>query len=380
MHVVEKASVFCKFRQLCVSVDASAFYPSIEAYYDQGDLPFLRVADVDSVIDFETCTRIPASLCDQFPTLSKVAPGDIVFTKGGSVARVGLVTAEAAVSRDLIFLNSSKLQEVDRVFLYLYFQTGFFNRALIRSSSQTAQPHLTITLVRELPIFRANKELKEHCLRLVQASYKARAAAIAAQHEAEHGLLSALGLENWQPPEPLSYARSSRDAFAAGRLDAEYFAPRVAELLGRLGQHGQRIRDVAPARHERFVASAIGTFDYIEIGNLRADGTAMAVQTEQSDAPSRATWHVHAGDVVTSMVRPIRRLSALIAPEQDGSVCSSGFVVLEPETVAPEVLLAYLRLLPVCELMDLHTSASLYPAIAEADLLALPFPRIEASV
>ncbi|KZC17226.1 hypothetical protein RHOFW104R8_12250 [Rhodanobacter sp. FW104-R8] len=137
---------------------------------------------------------------------------------------------------------------------------------------------------------------------------------------------------------------------------------------------------MAPARHERFVASAIGTFDYIEIGNLRADGTAMAVQTEQSDAPSRATWHVHAGDVVTSMVRPIRRLSALIAPEQDGSVCSSGFVVLEPETVAPEVLLAYLRLLPVCELMDLHTSASLYPAIAEADLLALPFPRIEASV
>lgn len=80
------------------------------------------------------------------------------------------------------------------------------------------------------------------------------------------------------------------------------------------------------------------------------------------------------------MVRPIRRLSALIAPEQDGSVCSSGFVVLEPQAVAPEVLLAYLRLPPVCELMNLHTSASLYPAIAEADLLALPFPRIDASV
>jgi len=44
------------------------------------------------------------------------------------------------------------------------------------------------------------------------------------------------------------------------------------------------------------------------------------------------------------------------------------------------VLLAYLRLPPVCELMDLHTSASLYPAIAEANLLALPFPRIDASV
>jgi hypothetical protein len=35
-----------------------------------------------------------------------------------------------------------------------------------------------------------------------------------------------------------------------------------------------------------------------------------------------------------------------------------------------------LRLQPVCELMNLHTSASLYPAISEADLWAIPIPRI----
>ena len=42
----------------------------------------------------------------------------------------------------------------------------------------------------------------------------------------------------------------------------------------------------------------------------------------------------------------------------------------------PEVLVAYLRLPIICELMDLHTSASLYPAISERDLLKLPIPRI----
>lgn len=30
----------------------------------------------------------------------------------------------------------------------------------------------------------------------------------------------------------------------------------------------------------------------------------------------------------------------------------------------------------VCELMDLHTSASLYPAISERDLLKIPIPKI----
>ena len=99
-----------------------------------------------------------------------------------------------------------------------------------------------------------------------------------------------------------------------------------------------------------------------------------------AEAPSRATQHVRAGDVITSTVRPIRRLSALVAPEQDGAVCSSGFVVLQPQGISGEVLLTFLRLPLVCELMDLHTSATMYPAISESDLLALPIPAIAPSV
>lgn len=110
---------------------------------------------------------------------------------------------------------------------------------------------------------------------------------------------------------------------------------------------------------------------------MRADGTVGAERLPQSEAPSRATSYVRAGDVITSCVRPIRRLSALITPDQSGFVCSSGFVVLQPQSVPSEVLLTYLRLPPICELMDLHTSASLYPAISEADLLALPFRPID---
>src|SRR5208282_4999856 len=81
---------FQSFADLDLTVDGSAFYPAIEDYYGTGELPFIRVADVDAVIDFENCTRIPAELCDKFPTLCRIYPGDLVFTKGGSVARIGL--------------------------------------------------------------------------------------------------------------------------------------------------------------------------------------------------------------------------------------------------------------------------------------------------
>ncbi|OHC67200.1 MAG: hypothetical protein A3H93_10010 [Rhodocyclales bacterium RIFCSPLOWO2_02_FULL_63_24] len=122
-----------------------------------------------------------------------------------------------------------------------------------------------------------------------------------------------------------------------------------------------------------------GDFHYIEIGDISADGTARAERLPQREAPSRATQFVRAGDVVTSTVRPVRRLSAVIDAEQDGYVCSSGFVVLQPRAIRSDVLLTYLRLPPVCALMDLHTSASMYPTISEADLLALPIPRISAA-
>ena len=54
--------------------------------------------------------------------------------------------------------------------------------------------------------------------------------------------------------------------------------------------------------------------------------------------------------------------------------------MLQPRSISGEVLLTYLRLPLVCELMDLHTSATMYPAISESDLLALPIPAIDSSV
>jgi restriction endonuclease S subunit len=71
-------------------------------------------------------------------------------------------------------------------------------------------------------------------------------------------------------------------------------------------------------------------------------------------------------------VRPIRRLSALIGEEQEGYVCSSGFVVFQATGIHPEVFLVFLRLPIVCEILDLRTKASMYPAISTDDLLELP--------
>ena len=152
--------------------------------------------------------------------------------------------------------------------------------------------------------------------------------------------------------------------------------PRRPDILRK---NGRCIRDVANLAERRFRPERISrgeTFQYIEIGSVRNDGLTDAETVEISEAPSRAQWIVGPGDIITSTVRPIRRLSALITPEQAGYICSSGFAVLRPKKgsrgIEPEVLLTYLRLPLICEILDLHTTASMYPAISTARLMQIP--------
>ena len=192
---------------------------------------------------------------------------------------------------------------------------------------------------------------------------------------AEQTLLHALDLDIWQPLEPLTYEQPAKVALATGRLDAEYFSPRVQGLLQLLQRQNRTIGSVAELRKENFDPSKHESFEYIEISDMTGNGEVNSSTVPADDAASRATQHVRKGDVITSTVRPIRRLSALIQPEQDGFVCSSGFAVLQPLEVPTELLLTYLRLPVIAELMDLHTTASMYPAISVPDILSLPFVK-----
>ena len=252
MHVRGKADEFQTLSDLRIGVDASAFYPSIEGFYGSGELPFYRVGDVDGMVEVEKATKIPARLCNEFLTLKRVRRGDILFTKGGAIDRVGYVIEEGAVSRDLIFLKTSRLPESQRLWMFTYFRTAFFRRMLLRSSSQTAQPHLTITLVRELPLFLASDQLSNAVASAVIDAYHHADQAANLLRVAEDTLLAALGLGDWKPPEPLSYIARASDAFTAGRIDAQYFMPAkkqvrrsLAAMSGdSLGERMDSIRDM----------------------------------------------------------------------------------------------------------------------------------------
>ena len=347
-----------------------------DTYTEPGHgVPFIRIGDLrNGMINDGTTAWISEDAHKaEFKTVLK--RGDIAISKT-AYPDVALITLEECnVSQDMIATKLSN--EGSRSFTSEYIVSFLFSSigmALMEAEFQgNVQEHLGLADARRLSVPRLDYRFQERIKDVFQLAYSKLVASSALIESAENELVRSLGLSPELHAEPLTYHRSSSFVTAAARLDAEFFAPRIRGQIERLGRSGLSLSDVAPARHEKFAPTAPGSFEYIEIGDVGSDGRAESRTLDRADAPSRATWHVHTGDVITSTVRPIRRLSALIEAHQDGHVCSSGFVVLQPTTVRPEVLLTYLRLPIFCELMDLHTSASMYPAISEKDLIGLPF-------
>lgn len=358
-----------------------------DTYTDPGNgVPFIRISDLKHGMIKEGTTAWISEDAHKAEFKTVLKRGDIAISKTAYPA-VALVTLdECNVSQDLIATRISN--EGSRAFTSEYivsFLSSSIGMALMEAEFQgNVQEHLGLSDARRLLVPRLEYRFQERIGDLYQLAHRKLVASSGFIETAENVLVGSLGLSRAPLTEPLTYHQSSSVVAEAARLDAEFFAPRIRGLIERLRRSGLSLRDVAPARHEKFASTDPGTFEYIEIGDVGGDGRAESRTLDRADAPSRATWHVHTGDVITSTVRPVRRLSALIEAHQDGYVCSSGFVVLQPTAVRPEVLLTYLRLPIICELMDLQTSASMYPAISERDLLGLPFappdPATEASV
>ena len=314
---------------------------------------------------------------------SEVKPGMVLLSMSGTIGDVAIASKnwKYPINSNQDIAKIDTAGKINPYFLYSFLLSKFGQNYLIREARGSVQQHVFLSQIEnfEVPVFSSGFD--SGIQKLVEDSDEVLNNSQSQYFQAEKTLLNALGIESFAATLESVNIKSFKNSFAdTGRLDAEHYQPKFDHLLGLLKRDGLTIGDVAPPRHKRFESSKNGDFEYIEIGGMRGDGTVASERVRCVEAPSRATQRVRQGDIITSTVRPIRRLSALVTSAQDNYVCSSGFVVLQPTQIAAETLLIYLRLPIVCELMDLHTSASLYPAISEKDLLGLPIPKIPISV
>jgi type I restriction enzyme M protein len=298
---------------------------------------------------------------------------DVILSKTAYPA-ASLVTLDICnTSQDTVAIKLKSKSKILSHYLVTFLNSRYGYLQMKRWFTGNIQMHLNLTDCKEIliPILTDDFQNGQKCLFETSLSLLEKSKTL--YQQAEDLLLSELGLKDWQPTEESFAIKSFSESFlASDRLDAEYYQPKHQKVMKIIRQSGLCIGDVATLTKRKFKPEKQGTFNYIEIGNLSGEGFANGEVVEMDEAPSRAQFIVKNNDIVTSTVRPIRRLSALIEPAQNNYICSSGFAVLKPTKIEPEVLLVYLRSPIVCEILDLHTTASMYPSISTDTLMNIP--------
>lgn len=354
-----------------------------DSYVEPGEgVPFIRITDIKTGMIQKEKTAWIDHAAHAIEAKTALKRGDLVLSKTAYPAAALVSLTDCNVSQDTIAMRmtAAAKQTFRAGYIAAFLNSSFGLAQMARRFQGNVQQHLSLEDGKSVRVPLFSVALQDKVQSLVLGSENEQASVILAMQSAEAALLAALGLADWTPPEPLTYAAKASDALAAGRLDSRFFAPRIQALLDILSSDGRTISSIAKPRREKFRPEQHVMFDYIEISDMDGAGATGSTRLLAAEAPSRATWHVRPSDIITSSVRPIRRLSAQIMPEQNGFVCSSGFVVINPQDIAPEVLLAYLRLPVICELLDLYASASMYPAITDSDIFNLPMPEIPEAV
>jgi hypothetical protein len=224
-------------------------YENTESIEREEGLPlglpfFLQAADLETpFIHDEGMACVAESDWERYPK-GRIQPGEILIEVKGKAEKVAIVPDDFPM-KTLVTGTCYKLQVKDPLdkHLLVSFLICRYGQAL----KERLKTNLLISFISKedlysLPVPQFGNDLKRRISEAFIKSQQRQRDSFEHQKEAEQTLLRALGLEGWEPPEPLTYTRRASEALAATRLDAEHFRPKFAALLAQMGGHGEVVR------------------------------------------------------------------------------------------------------------------------------------------
>lgn len=117
-------------------------------------------------------------------------------------------------------------------------------------------------------------------------------------------------------------------------------------------------------------------FFYVDIGSVDNQRKAIVEPSRLAakDAPSRARQTLRRGDVLVSLTRPNLNAVAVVPPNLDGSIGSTGFDVLRAVACETGLLFAFVRSPGFVARMSGLVQGALYPAVRPRDVRETEFP------
>ncbi|MBI4023426.1 MAG: restriction endonuclease subunit S [Verrucomicrobia bacterium] len=189
---------------------------------------------------------------------------------------------------------------------------------------------------------------------------------------------SGSGVPPLNPPANRRAGQQNQRRDASATLTAPVCHPERSEgsLSLPAGWTRTTLGDVTEDRVEQSGPPGRGEFIYVDISSI--DNKAKRIIEPKTlpvaQAPSRAKQNLKAGDVLISMTRPNLNAVALVPPELDGAVGSTGFHVLRSRDAEPAWLFNTVQNTGFIDAMCQVVQGALYPAVRPKDIRAFPLP------
>lgn len=346
-------------------------------YVDVG-IPFLRTDDVEECfIKIGNFTYIRPEDHKRI-SRSTIFPNDVVITKTGAYYGVAAVVPaelkEANIRADLAGIRPHK--ELNPFYLAVFLNSHFGYTQIRSERSGGSRPRIIIENLKSIKIPIPSPSFQSHIESLVKTAYEKRKEAQRKLQEAEEILEKELG---WRELE-LNHDKAFETSFShlERRFDPEYFKPRYERIKEVLLAKGAKPLSEAVkiiTKRADFRKTPDKIIKYVAIADIDPESSQIISHTEMPayQAPSRATYEIKEGYILTATsgnsTGTKRHASCFVTAKEDGFICTSGLIPLQPkEGTEPLYLLFYLKSPFFLEQVKRELTGAAIPAISLEDM------------
>ena len=310
---------------------------------------------------------------------SHLKKGDVILSIVGTIGSLSLVYSDksATCSCKLAILRPKEGKNAE---LLTTFLSGKYGQAQItRYTRGAVQKGLILEDMDQLVVPVFGDGIVEAIRNAIQRAYQLQEKANNCYREAQRELVMSVGSIS-VPAESVTVRNISTSFYTTGRLDAEYYQPKYEAIVQKLDTR-ETVLSLCNLYDKNFNPDEKQSYKYIELADVGQSGDIFDVDMQYgSDLPTRARRIVKSGQIIVSSVEGSLQSCALITDEYDGTLCSTGFFVLDSDYINSETLLVLFKSETIQALMKQRCSGTILTAISKDELLSMPLPMIDRDV
>lgn len=375
---------------------------------DEKDYAYMiRSTDCEKM-DFENEVKYVSQHAYNFLSKTQIFGGEVLINKIGSPGSsyfVPYLNKPTTLGMNLFLLKTN--DKLNNAFLYIFLNTKIGKLIIERKINGAVPQTIDKEAIKTLPIPLFPKPFQLEIEKLVKQSHEALEDSKRLYKEAQELLYKELELDFKNPLKSLlksslqakkpselanindiskkyphlniSVRPLSKSLHKSGRLDSEYYQSKYDLMETKIKDYKGGYCKLQPSEIKdfNFTPKAQEKYRYIELANIGNNGNiSEPLEDFGENLPTRARRKVKTGDFIMSSIEGSLTSCALITPEFDNCVVSTGFYVLNSAQLNGETLLVLFKCEFFQEYLKKFPSGTILTAISKDELQNILIPKI----